>query len=155
MKGYWRRPEESARVLRRGADGRIWFHTGDVARIDEDGYTTIVQRKKDLIIVDGFNVYPSEVEGALLGVADLVPQYLLVVDRTAALARVEIQVEPAAAFLERCASVAPDHPAVGKLRSEVAARLKAALGLSVEVTLVSPRTIPRSEGKAVRVVERT
>jgi long-chain acyl-CoA synthetase len=65
MKGYWQRPDESARVLRRGNDGRIWFHTGDVARIDEDGYTSIIQRKKDLIIVDGFNVYPSEVETVL------------------------------------------------------------------------------------------
>jgi long-chain acyl-CoA synthetase len=65
MKGYWQQPDESARVLRRDADGRIWFHTGDVARIDEDGYTSIVQRKKDMIIVDGFNVYPSEVETVL------------------------------------------------------------------------------------------
>jgi long-chain acyl-CoA synthetase len=65
MKGYWQKPDESARVLRRGDDGRIWFHTGDVAIIDEDGYTSIVQRKKDLIIVDGFNVYPSEVETVL------------------------------------------------------------------------------------------
>ncbi len=48
-----------------GDDGRIWFHTGDIARVDEDGYTSIVQRKKDLIIVDGFNVYPSEVEAVL------------------------------------------------------------------------------------------
>jgi long-chain acyl-CoA synthetase len=65
MVGYWQRPDESARVLRQGSDGRTWFHTGDVARIDEDGYTSIVQRKKDLIIVDGFNVYPSEVETVL------------------------------------------------------------------------------------------
>jgi long-chain acyl-CoA synthetase len=65
MKGYWNRPDESARVLRTDADGRTWFHTGDIARMDEDGYTAIVQRKKDLIIVDGFNVYPSEVEAVL------------------------------------------------------------------------------------------
>jgi long-chain acyl-CoA synthetase len=65
MKGYWNRPEESANVLRRHDDGRVWFHTGDVATMDEDGYTFIVQRKKDMIIVDGFNVYPSEVEGVL------------------------------------------------------------------------------------------
>ena len=65
MKGYWQRPDETAKVLRTHADGRIWFHTGDIARIDEDGFTTIVQRKKDMIIVDGFNVYPSEVEGVL------------------------------------------------------------------------------------------
>ena len=52
-------------MLRRHDDGRVWFHTGDVATMDEDGYTSIVQRKKDMIIVDGFNVYPSEVEGVL------------------------------------------------------------------------------------------
>lgn len=65
MKGYWNQPDETARALRRADDGRLWFYTGDVARIDEDGFTTIVQRKKDMIIVDGFNVYPSEVEGVL------------------------------------------------------------------------------------------
>jgi len=65
MKGYWNRPDETAQALRVDEDGRVWFHTGDIARIDEDGYTSIVQRKKDLIIVDGFNVYPSEVEAVL------------------------------------------------------------------------------------------
>jgi long-chain acyl-CoA synthetase len=65
MKGYWNNPEETAQVLRVHADGRTWFHTGDIARIDADGFTTIVQRKKDLIIVDGFNVYPSDVERVL------------------------------------------------------------------------------------------
>ena len=65
MKGYWNRPEETAQALRTHDDGRVWFHTGDVATMDEDGYTYIVQRKKDMIIVDGFNVYPSEVEGVL------------------------------------------------------------------------------------------
>jgi len=65
MKGYWNKPEESAQVLRADADGRIWFHTGDIAVVDEEGYTSIVQRKKDMIIVDGFNVYPSEVEAVL------------------------------------------------------------------------------------------
>src|SRR5437899_10687047 len=65
MKGYWNKPDETARALRRGADGRVWFHTGDIATMDADGYTSIVQRKKDMIIVDGFNVYPSEVESVL------------------------------------------------------------------------------------------
>jgi len=65
MKGYWHKPDESANVLRADPGGRIWFHTGDIARMDEDGYTSIVQRKKDLIIVDGFNVYPSDVESVL------------------------------------------------------------------------------------------
>src|SRR6267142_881655 len=65
MKGYWNRPDETAIALRADEAGRTWLYTGDVARMDEDGYTYIVQRKKDLIIVSGFNVYPSEVEGVL------------------------------------------------------------------------------------------
>lgn len=65
MKGYWDRPDETAIALRKDASGRTWLYTGDVARMDEDGYTYIVQRKKDMIIVSGFNVYPSEVESVL------------------------------------------------------------------------------------------
>jgi long-chain acyl-CoA synthetase len=65
MRGYWNKPDESADVLRTHPDGRVWFHTGDIARMDEDGYTSIVQRKKDMIIVDGYNVYPSDVESVL------------------------------------------------------------------------------------------
>jgi long-chain acyl-CoA synthetase len=58
MKGYWKRPDETARVL--AADG--WLRTGDIARIDEKGYVYIVDRKKDMILVSGFNVYPNEIE---------------------------------------------------------------------------------------------
>ena len=65
MRGYWQQPDETARVVRTDADGRRWFHTGDVARIDDQGFTTIVQRKSDMMIVDGFNVFPSEVEAVL------------------------------------------------------------------------------------------
>ncbi|MFA4015100.1 MAG: hypothetical protein RUDDFDWM_000173 [Candidatus Fervidibacterota bacterium] len=60
MKGYWNRPEETAQTIRDG-----WLYTGDIAKMDEDGYFYIVDRKKDLIIVDGFNVYPREVEEVL------------------------------------------------------------------------------------------
>ncbi len=65
MQGYWMKPDETAAALRTHADGRVWFHTGDIARMDEEGYTSIVQRKKDMVIVDGYNVYPSDVEGVL------------------------------------------------------------------------------------------
>ncbi len=65
MKGYWNQPDETAIALRTDGAGRTWLYTGDVARMDEDGYTYIVQRKKDMIIVSGFNVYPSEVEDML------------------------------------------------------------------------------------------
>ncbi|MDQ3756037.1 MAG: AMP-binding protein, partial [Acidobacteriota bacterium] len=65
MKGYWNRDDETAIALRTDAEGRVWLYTGDIARMDEDGYTYIVQRKKDMILVGGFNVYPSEIEGVL------------------------------------------------------------------------------------------
>jgi long-chain acyl-CoA synthetase len=65
MKGYWNRPDETEIALRKDSSGRTWLYTGDIARMDEDGYTYIVQRKKDMIIVSGFNVYPSEVESVL------------------------------------------------------------------------------------------
>jgi long-chain acyl-CoA synthetase len=62
MKGYWNRPDETAKVL--GADG--WLHTGDIAKMDANGYFYIVDRKKDMILVSGFNVYPNEVEDAVM-----------------------------------------------------------------------------------------
>lgn len=62
MAGYWHRPEETAHVLR--ADG--WLLTGDIGRFDEGGHLYIVDRKKDMVIVSGFNVYPNEVESVLV-----------------------------------------------------------------------------------------
>lgn len=60
MKGYWQRPDATADALRGG-----WFHTGDLARVDADGYFFVVDRKKDMIIRGGFNVYPRELEEVL------------------------------------------------------------------------------------------
>ena len=60
MKGYWNKPEATEETLKGG-----WLHTGDMARMDEDGYFYIVDRKKDMIIAGGFNIYPREVEEVL------------------------------------------------------------------------------------------
>ena len=60
MKGYWKRPDATAEAMRGG-----WFHSGDMARVDEEGYFYIVDRKKDLIIRGGYNVFPREVEEVL------------------------------------------------------------------------------------------
>ncbi|MDQ6803811.1 MAG: long-chain fatty acid--CoA ligase [Actinomycetota bacterium] len=60
MKGYWNRPDATAEAIRDG-----WFHSGDMAKIDEDGYFFIVDRKKDMIIRGGYNVYPREIEEVL------------------------------------------------------------------------------------------
>ena len=61
MKGYWRKPDDTARVMREG-----WFLTGDIGVMNDDGYLRIVDRKKDVIIVSGFNVYPTEIEEILI-----------------------------------------------------------------------------------------
>jgi fatty-acyl-CoA synthase len=61
MKGYWKRPDEDARVF----DPKGYFHTGDMGRLDEDGYLYIVGRKKEMFIRGGENVYPPEVEEAI------------------------------------------------------------------------------------------
>jgi long-chain acyl-CoA synthetase len=61
MKGYWNRPEATAEAI----DSERWFRTGDMARVDEDGYFFIVDRKKELIIRGGYNVYPREIEEVL------------------------------------------------------------------------------------------
>jgi len=63
MKGYWQQPEATAQAL----DPEGWFKTGDIAVIDPDGFTRIVDRKKDMIIVSGFNVYPNEIEDVIMG----------------------------------------------------------------------------------------
>ena len=63
MKGYWNRPDETAATI----DAEGWLHTGDMAKMDERGFFYIVDRKKDMILVSGFNVYPNEVEDVLAG----------------------------------------------------------------------------------------
>jgi long-chain acyl-CoA synthetase len=67
MKGYYKMPEETTAAIRDG-----WLHTGDLARMDEEGYFYIVDRKKDLILVGGYNVYPREVEEVMYNHSDVV-----------------------------------------------------------------------------------
>lgn len=67
MKGYYKMPEDTEATIRNG-----WLYTGDLARRDEDGYFYIVDRKKDLVIVGGYNVYPREVEEVLFAHPDIV-----------------------------------------------------------------------------------
>src|SRR5262249_44842559 len=67
MSGYWNAPEETAKALRGG-----YLHTGDVGRLDADGYLSIVDRIKDLIIRGGYNVYPRDVEDVLVQHPDVV-----------------------------------------------------------------------------------
>ncbi|HXG02093.1 MAG TPA: phenylacetate--CoA ligase [Candidatus Binatia bacterium] len=142
----------------------IRYRTGDITALEPApcrcGRTSVrmhrlIGRADDMLVIKGVNVYPSEVEAALLGLPELAPHYLLVVDRRAALARIEVQVEPTAGFLARVGGLDDGHPEVAALRTRVAGGFQAALGLAVEVRVMPPGALPRSEGKAVRVVERT
>jgi long-chain acyl-CoA synthetase len=68
MAGYWQRPEATAEAI----DPQGWFATGDIALVQPDGYLRIVDRKKDMIVVSGFNVYPNELEDVLVAHPDVV-----------------------------------------------------------------------------------
>ncbi|HEU4368590.1 MAG TPA: phenylacetate--CoA ligase [Methylomirabilota bacterium] len=150
-------------TLTKRAVPMIRYRTGDITTLTTTpcacGRTSariarIKGRSDDMLVVKGVNLYPSEVEAALLAVDDLQPHYLLLVDRTATLARLEVQVEPAPALLERCGGFRPGHPLLDTVQRRVAGRLREVTGLTIDVAIVAPRTIPRSEGKAVRVVEK-
>jgi len=141
----------------------VRYRTGDITTLTLEpcgcGRTSarmarVKGRSDDMLIVKGVNLYPSEVERTLLALEELAPHYQLVVDRAATLARLEVQVEPAPALIARCGGFAVDHPEIVSLRRRAAEQLRQATGLGVELTIVAPRTIPRSEGKAVRVIER-
>jgi phenylacetate-CoA ligase len=142
----------------------IRYRTGDLTSLTLEpcpcGRTSarmarVKGRADDMLVVKGVNLYPSEVEATLLALEELVPHYQLVVDRAPALARLEVHVEPSAVVVEQCGGFRADHPTLAALRRRVAERLQQALGLTVEVIVLPPRTIPRSEGKAVRVTERS
>ena len=65
MHGYWERPEETAEVLRPDGEGRVWLHTGDIGYMDSDGYLFLTDRKKELMKVSGYQVWPREIEEVL------------------------------------------------------------------------------------------
>ncbi|MFZ1061269.1 MAG: phenylacetate--CoA ligase [Candidatus Rokuibacteriota bacterium] len=139
------------------------YRTGDVTSLNPEvckcGRTTVRMarikgRTDDMLIIKGVNVYPSQVEAALLAVEDLAPHYQLVVDRTHGFPNLEVHVEPAERVVQRWGRFDPAHPEVAALRHKVGDRLRATLALNPEIVIEPPKTIPRSEGKAVRVIER-
>lgn len=67
MQGYWNKPEETAHVL----DAEGWLRTGDMVKVDNKGFVYIVDRKKDMILVSGFNVYPTEIEDVIMGMPEV------------------------------------------------------------------------------------
>jgi phenylacetate-CoA ligase len=105
-------------------------------------------RSDDMLIIRGVNVFPSQVESALLEMAETSPHYLLIVDRVNNLDILEVQVEVEERFFS------DEIKELEKLTRKITHVLQSALGLSVKVKLVEPKTIQRSEGKAKRVIDR-
>ena len=139
------------------------YRTGDLTSLNPEpcrcGRTTVRMarikgRSDDMLVIRGVNVYPSQVEAALLTLGELAPHYQLVVDRTAAFPTLAVHVEPAERTVEAWGGFDGRRVEVTALAGVVAERLRGHLGLNPEISIVPPKTIPRSEGKAVRVVER-
>lgn len=105
-------------------------------------------RSDDMLIIRGVNVFPSQVEAALLEIAETSPHYMLIVDRVNNLDTLEVQVEVEERFFS------DEIKELEKLTQKIAHVLQSALGLSVKVKLVEPKTIQRSEGKAKRVIDK-
>ena len=130
----------------------VRYRTGDISALDPTpcscGRTgrrmaRVIGRVDDMLVVRGINLFPSDIESVLLGIPELSPQYRLVVDREHALDTIEIHVE-----------ARPGADNADGLGERVATTLRNALGIHLEVTIVATHTIPRSEGKALRVVDR-
>jgi len=142
----------------------IRYRTGDIASLSDAPcrcrrthvrMSRIVGRTDDMLIIRGINVYPSQVEAALVGMADLSPHYQLIVTRARALDDLEVKVEVAEVFADRFSGGGmPDgDPAVSVLHGTGLDKLRGVLNLNVTLTLVPPGTLPRSEGGKLRRVE--
>jgi phenylacetate-CoA ligase len=128
------------------------YRTGDLAALDRDpcacGRTfvrmsRVLGRTDDMLIIRGVNVFPSEIERALLAIPELTPHYQLVVERPGHLDELTIQAE-----------LRDGEPGGERLEAFVEERLGRALGLTARVELLAPGGVPRSEGKALRVLDR-
>jgi phenylacetate-CoA ligase len=128
------------------------YRTGDIASVTFEacscGRTTarvrgLRGRRDDMIIVRGVNVYPSNVEHALLTIPEAAPHYQLVVERTGAMDELTVQCEPATSNVDPTS-----------LRTAVERALREQLGVRVHADVLERGKVPRSEGKAVRVVDR-
>ncbi|HEY5633657.1 MAG TPA: phenylacetate--CoA ligase [Burkholderiaceae bacterium] len=140
-------------TLTREAMPMIRYRTRDITRVTTKpcacGRThlrlqRITGRSDDMLIIRGVNVYPSQIEAVLVGMAELAPHYLLVVDREGRLDRLTIEVE-----LDSAAALATDRHAA--LAAEIGHHVKSMVGVTAAVTLRAPGEIERSAGKAVRV----
>jgi phenylacetate-CoA ligase len=135
----------------------IRYRTGDITRLHTDpcacGRTMarmekVSGRTDDMLIVQGINVFPSQIESILMEVEGTEPHYQLVVDRSGPLDELEVRVEVAEALFS------DEVRRLEALGNAIRDEIERVVGLEVKVRLVEPKSIERSEGKAVRVIER-
>ena len=107
----------------------------------------VLGRSDDMLIIRGVNVFPSQIEGVLVDMADVEPHYQILVDRKGNFDRLEVQVEVSAALFS------DEVRRLEELRAQIKAEIQTVLGITVKVTLVEPKTIERSTGKAKRVID--
>jgi phenylacetate-CoA ligase len=144
----------------------IRYWTGDITSLNFEpcrcGRTLtrmnrIKGRADDMLIIRGVNVYPTQVEAALLELPELTPNYRIVVSRSGTLDEAEVEVEVSETFLREAAtdSLSGDLEHVRELRSRAERQLQESIGCTITVALQAPGTAPRSEGgKLQRVLDR-
>ncbi|HPP93979.1 MAG TPA: phenylacetate--CoA ligase [Spirochaetota bacterium] len=135
----------------------IRYRSRDITRLYHDGCKcrrTLIKMEKvtgrsdDMLIIRGVNVFPSQVEAVLMEVPGIEPHYQIIVDRKGSMDDIEVMVE----VNEKVFS--DEIKVLNNLTKHITDRFRSILGISAKITLVEPQTIPRSEGKAVRVIDR-
>ncbi len=107
----------------------------------------ITGRTDDMLIIRGVNVFPSQIESCLMGLEGVAPFYMLIVDRVNSTDKLEVQVEMTEEmFTDKVSEIE-------ELRSAIGDRIKSVVGISAKITLVPPKSLPRSEGKAKRIID--
>lgn len=141
-------------TLTKEATPLLRYRTGDITALVPEPCAcgrTLVRMERlsgrvdDMLIIRGVNVFPSEIEAVLLEIPELSPHYQVVLERPRALDVLEVRVE---------ARPGVDPEAMAGLRERAARALRSELGLSATVTILPPGELPRSEGKALRIIDR-
>lgn len=132
------------------------YRTHDICRLDDSpcqcGRTHVrmerlTGRTDDMLVIRGVNVFPSQIESVLVGIDGVAPHYMLVVDRVKSTDKLEVQVELTdEMFSDTVAEIE-------RLRDDIKDRIKSVVGIGAKIKLVAPKSIPRSEGKAKRIID--
>lgn len=160
--GFGQEGELVFTTLTKQAAPMIRYRTGDISYLIEEpcscGRTMVRMapvkaRLDDMLVIRGVNLYPSEVERVILNIEELAPHYRLIIDREKALDSLTVEVELSASTIQRWGTFSEDHSEFKGLSQRIKERLKDVIGLWAEVALLTPKSLVRSEGKAVRVVD--